>query len=293
MATRVVTDSSCDLPTSTLLERGLAAVPLRVRIGDEERLDGRELRPGDLYDLLREDGPAPRTRPPDPEDFEAVYRALLRDGDEVVSIHLSSRLSETMTHALEGAKRSGARERVHVVDARSAGSAMAEQVLAAARAAAAGRSADEVVAAAERVRDASVVVIAPESLHWLRASGRIGRARAVLGGVLALRPLLRLRDGEIDGLSTVRASQRIQRLVRRIERELGDVPVRIAVGVANDDLHAADTLLALLERSTLNIAEGRVQRIGPALAAHLGPGTLTVAAYPEEALVAAPSDAAA
>jgi DegV family protein with EDD domain len=288
MATRVVTDSTCDLPTVALLDAGVAAVPLRVRIGDDERLDGRELRPGELYRLLRDGSPSPRTRPPDPDDFAAVYRALLRSADEVVSIHLSSRLSETLTHAQEGAKRAGAGARVRFVDARSAGSAMAEQVLAAARAAAAGRGAQEVAAAAERVRDASVVVIAPESLHWLRAGGRIGRARALLGGMLSLRPLLGLHDGEIDGVATVRASQRIERMVRHVERRLDGGAVRVAVGVADDDLRAADALLARLETSTLRVREGRVQRIGAALASHLGPGTLTLTAYPESALVAAP-----
>lgn len=286
MTTAVVSDSTCDLPAATLLDAGIVAVPLVVRIGDDDLRDGRDLRPAELYRRMRMGGPVPRTRPPDPDDFAAVYGAALERADAVVSIHMSSKLSETLTHAHEGAKRTGAGDAIRIVDARSASSAMAEQVLAAARAAAAGRGPDAVAAAAERVRDASLVAIAPESLHWLREGGRIGRARALLGDVLALRPLLALDDGEITPIATVRRTRRIERMVRWLEERAPEGPLRAVVGVADDDLSVADRLLARMESGSLPLTEGRVQRIGAAICAHLGPGTLTAMVYPEAALVA-------
>jgi DegV family protein with EDD domain len=281
-----VTDSACDLPPVTLLDAGAMAVPHRVRFGEAEMLDGRELRPTDLYRRLAEGTAPPRTHPPDPDDFAAVYAALLDDADEVVSVHLSGDLSETLTHAREGAKRAAAGDRVRFVDSRAAGAAMAEQVLAAARAAAAGRSAAETAAAAERVRDATVTFLAPASLQALRARGRIGslgRWWAELRGRL---PVFELRDGVIAPAGSAPRGQRAERLAQRLEGVLGDGPCRVAVGVAGDDLAAADELLARLEVASVQVGEGRVQRVGVTLARYLGEGTLTLSAYPEEALVA-------
>lgn len=286
VSTAVVTDSTCDLPSATLLDMGVVAVPLVVRIGDEDLRDGRDLRPADLYRRMRAGGPVPRTRPPDPDDFAAAYRYALAHADAVVSVHLSAKLSETLTHAHEGAKRAGAADRVRIVDSRSTSSAMAEQVLAAARAAAAGRGPDEVAAAAERVRDATMMVLAPESLHWLREGGRIGRARSLLGGMLALRPILALEDGEIVPVAMVRRARRIDGMAAWLEAHAPAGPLRAAVGVADDDLALADPLLRRLEAGPLHLTEGRVQRIGAATCAHLGPGTLTAAVYAEDALVA-------
>ncbi|MDZ7707164.1 MAG: DegV family protein [Trueperaceae bacterium] len=288
MTIRVVTDSSCDLPPSSLLAADVVAVPLRVRIGEETYRDGRELLPTELYRRMRSDGPRPRTRPPDAEDFAEVYAAALAEADEVVSIHLSSKLSETMTHALEGAKRAGVRDRVHVVDGRAAGPALAEQVLAAARAAAAGRGAHEVVAAAERIRDASRVVLAPAGLAWLRGGGRIGWMRGVVSGVLSVEPLLTMREGEIVPLASARVTRKVAAIVRELEPRDDPQPVRVAIGVASDDLSDAGALVQALETSRLDVREGRIQRLGPALATHLGPGALVIVAYPESALIAAP-----
>jgi len=286
VATRVVTDSACDLPPVTLLDAGVLAVPLRVRFGDAEMLDGRELRPTDLYRRLAEGAAPPRTHPPDPDDFAAVYAALLDDADEVVSLHLSGELSETLTHAREGAKRADAGDRVRFVDSRAAGAAMAEQVLTAARAAAAGRSATETAAAAERVRDATATFLAPASLQALRARGRIGPLGRWWAGLRGRLPMFELEGGVLAPAGSAPRGQRAERLVQRLERALDRGPCRVAVGVAGDDLAAADELLARLDVASVHVSEGRVQRVGVTLARYLGEGTLTLSAYPEEALVA-------
>lgn len=288
MSTRVVTDSSCDLPPSSLLAADVVAVPLRVRIGDATYRDGRELVPAELYRRLRRDAPRPRTRPPDADDFAEAYVAALSEADEVVSIHLSSKLSETMTHALEGAKRAGVRDRVLVVDSLTAGAALAEQVLTAARAAAAGRGRAEVAAAAERIRRASQVVLAPAGRAWLRDGGRMGWMRGVVSGMLSLEPLLTIRDGEIVPLTSARVPHKVAAIVRELEARTDPRPTRVVIGVASDDLDDADALVRALEASRLDVREGRIQRLGATLASPLGPGSMMVVTYPESALIAAP-----
>jgi fatty acid-binding protein DegV len=178
------------------------------------------------------------------------------------------------------------------VDSRAAGAALAEQVLAAARAAAAGRDAAETAAAAERVRDATVTLLVPASLRGLRARGRLGPLQGWWNGARGRLPLFRLEGGALVPSGSVPRTRRAEGLAHRLATALHGVPARVAVGVAGDDLAAADELLARLGASSLRIAEGRVQRVGVALARYLGPGTLTLSGYPEAALVAPVSKAA-
>ncbi|MDZ7800186.1 MAG: DegV family protein [Trueperaceae bacterium] len=292
MNTAVVTDSSCDLASSTLEALEVLAVPLGVRFGEHELRDGRESTAVDCIGRMRETGEVPRLRPPDPDDFAAAYERALDRRASVVSVHVSSRLSETLTHAQEGAKRAGAAGRVRFVDGLAAGSALAEQVRAAARAAAAGRGADEVSAAALRVRDATVMLLAPFDLRWLRKGRRMGTLQAAASTVTARRPLWELREGDLVSVASVPSARRIDRMVRILERRLGETPVRVVIGIAAEDPGAADAAKARLTAGTLRIGEGRVQRIGAFLGARLGPGALTLVAYPEHALIAPPDDVA-
>ncbi|MFW5899413.1 MAG: DegV family protein [Jiangellaceae bacterium] len=292
MNTAVVTDSSCDLASTTLEALEVLAVPLGVRFGAHELRDGRESTAVDCIGRMRDTGEVPWLRPPDPDDFAAAYALALAGHATVVSVHASSRLSETLTHAQEGAKRAGVADRVRFVDGLAAGSALAEQVRAAARAAAAGRAADEVAGAAQRVRDATVTLLAPFDLGWLRKGRRMGTLQAAASRVAARRPLWELRAGDLVSVASVPSDRRVDRMVRILERRLGEAPVRVVIGIAAEDPDAAEAAKARLAAGTLRIAEGRIQRIGAFLCARLGPGALTLTAYPERALVA-PPDASA
>ena len=281
MTVGIVTDSTCDLPAATLLRLGVAAVPLQVIVGEERYRDWRDVDPPTLYGWMRDEGALPRTSPPEPEDFLPVYRRFLASYDEVVSVHLSGKLSQTLEHARAAAAELGAEERIRFVDSGSATIALAEMVAAAAGEAAAGGDVEAVAFAAERIRDSVYILFSPPSLDWLVAGGRVGRARGLVGNLLGLRPILTIQEGEIATEATVRQGNAVDAMLRRLEERFGDTPVRVAIGYAGDDREEIERLKRLAERTSLTIVRGRVQAVGPVIGAHLGPGTTALCAYPD------------
>ena len=160
MAVGVVTDSSCDLPAATLLRLGVAAAPLLVTVKGTVYRE-RDLDAFQLYGWMRERGVLPQTSPPEVGDFVSIYERYLRAYDEVVSVHLSSALSGTLSRAREAAAHLGAEDRIHFVDSGSASAGLAEVVMAASAAASAGAPGDAVVGAAEEVKKSSTVSSSP------------------------------------------------------------------------------------------------------------------------------------
>lgn len=281
MSVGIVTDSTCDLPAATLLRLGIAAVPLKVIVGDEVYRDWRDIDPLTLYGWMSDQGVMAETNPPAPEDFLPVYRRFLATYDEIVSVHLSSKLSLTLEHARAAAAELGAQDRIHFVDSGAATTALAEMVMASAREAADGGDAESVVFAAERIRDSIYILISPETLDWLVAGGRIGRARGLIGNLLGLRPILTLHEGEIATEGTIRQRGVVDNMLKRFEERFGDTPVRVAIGYAGNDREEIERLKRMIERTDLNIVRGRVQLVGPVIGAHLGPGTTALCAYPD------------
>lgn len=281
MTVGIVTDSTCDLPAATLLRLGVAAVPLKVIVDGVTYRDGRDLDPHDLYARMRDGGARPETQPPEPEEFVPVYRRFLGSYDEIVSIHLSGRLSRTLENARAAAAELGAEERIHFVDSGAATIALAEMVAAAAAEAAEGGDVEGVRFAAERIRESALMLFSPASLDWLVAGGRIGRARGMVGSLLGLRPILTMTEGEIALEATVRHPNALDAMLRRLEKRFGDTPVRVAIGYAGDDREEIERLKRRTERTSMNIVKGRVQIVGPAIGAHLGPGSTALCAYPD------------
>lgn len=279
MTTGVVTDSTCDLPAASLIKQHVAAVPLKVIVGEETYRDWRDIDPPTLYGWMTQQGVLPRTSPPDPDDFRLVYTKLLEQHDELVSIHLSSRLSDTLRHAREAAEALGALDRIRFVDSGMATAALAEMVLTAAHEAAAGAATDEVVAATERLRDGLYLLLSPRSLHWLVQGGRIGRARALFGNLLELRPVLTMIDGELAPETTTRQRGALDTILACLVRRFGDAPIRLAIGFAGDDPAAIEAIKAGVRATDLNVVRGRVQLVGPAIGAQFGPGTMVICAY--------------
>ena len=176
-------------------------VPLTVRFGDEELLDYEEISPQRFYERLASDPQPPRTSAPPPERFAACYRELLEsDGYEhVLSLHLSEALSATVSSARLAAAEFGGR--VTVVDTRTVSIGLALAALGIARQLEAGPcELDALVAEAESFHRRSRLVFAFETLEFLQRNGRIGRGQALVGGLLGVRPLLTLVEGEVEPL---------------------------------------------------------------------------------------------
>jgi DegV family protein with EDD domain len=271
MAVRIVTDSTCDLPPETVARLGVTVVPLTILWDGEELLDGIDIDAPAFYDRLRKSATLPKTSQPSVDRFVAAYRAI-PESDEVVSIHISSRMSGTINSATAAREQLSGR-RIEIVDSEHVSLGLGAIVVIAAEAANAGATADAVAATARAAIQRVHVVALVDTLEFLRRGGRIGRARSLLGSILNIKPILHIQDGEMAPLDRVRTYNRaVERLVQAAT-EHPDLE-RLYVAAGGDD--AAATALADRIRPLIPGVEVNVGRIGPVVGVHAGPGVLGV-----------------
>lgn len=273
----VVTDSTAYLPPDVVNRLGIAVVPLSVIVEGEAFVEGSEGSDA-IVAALRRGIPA-STSKPTPEAFLAVYKGLANAGfDGVVSVHLSSKMSGTCESAHIAATRSPIP--VEVIDTEQMAMGVGFSVIASAESAAEGESL-EVVAEVARLRaEGTRSYFTVATLEYLRRSGRIGRAQALLGAALAMKPILTLAEGEVVAKEKVRTTQRAY---ARIEELAIEAAARGGVDVAVHHLGLEEKAIELAERLALKlgpIADVFVAEVGAVVGAHTGPGTLGVILAP-------------
>jgi DegV family protein with EDD domain len=271
---KIVTDSTADLPSSTCERLGITVVPLNVHFGEAVYRDQVDLDSDQFFSLLARSAELPKTSQPAPGRFEEAYRQLGADGSQIVSIHLSSKLSGTL-HSAELARDAvRAMTQVEVLDSHSASLGLGLIVMAAAEAAQAGADQREVVSLVRRLAQNVHILFFVDTLEYLQRGGRIGRAGAFLGTLLNIRPILRLEEGEVQPAEKVRTrSKAIDRLVEFVE--LFPNIDRLAIVHSSSSAADAETLLRLIE-PLYPRDEIIVGRYGPVIGTHAGPGGLGV-----------------
>lgn len=285
MSVAVVTDSTAYLPPEVAAQHGIAVVPMRLAIGGISYDEGRGVTAEQVAQALRDFVPVSTSRP-SPALFTQLYADLAEAGhDAIVSIHVSSQMSATVSSAQLAAR--DASIPVTVIDSETIGMAMGFGVLAAAETAAAGRDAAEVADVARRHTGASTAVFYVDTLEHLRRGGRIGRASALMGSALAIKPLLTVRDGHIEPLERVRTTNKalgrlVQHAVSAVER-LQEEPDLDGVDVAVHHLDSRDRAETLTEQLAEQLPLARrvlLVELGAAVGAHVGPGTLAAVVAP-------------
>ena len=280
--TVVVTDSTASLPPEVALARGIVVVPLQVVIGATVYDEGAEGATPELVAQALKDFRPVSTSRPAPAALLEVYEKAASDGaDQVLSIHLSGDMSGTYESALLAAR--DASVPVTVVDSRQVGVATGYAALSAADVLDAGGSMAEAAEAARERADRATALFYVDTLEYLRRGGRIGAAAALLGGALAVKPLLRIEDGRVANLERVRTSARaLSRLEDLIVEAAGDLDVDVCVShLANPD-RAADLAARLGDRLAANL-DGRevwCGELGAVLGAHVGPGMVAACVAP-------------
>jgi len=272
----VVTDSTAYFPANLAEARSLTVVPLTVVLGGREGMEGVDITPTDVAAALVARRSSVTTSRPAPAEFEKVYRRLLDGGaDGVVSVHLSAKLSGTHESAVLAAAEFGSR--VEVVDGRSAGMGVGFAALAAAEAAAAGQDLPGVRDAASAVVDRVTTLFYVDSLEYLRQGGRIGAASALVGTALSVKPILHVADGAIVVRDKVRtASRALARMVDLAVEAAGDGEVDVAVHHLGAPERAAQLTTSLTARLGAALRDVYVSEIGAVVAAHAGPGLLSI-----------------
>jgi DegV family protein with EDD domain len=270
----LVTDSTSDISPSDAQALGVHIVPLVVRFGEEQFRDGVDIDPDQFYAKLQQSDVHPTTSQPSPDAFATLYKTLLANpDDQVVGLHISSKLSGTLQSATLAAKDFDP-ARVHLVDTESVSGGLQLLVRAALDDIRAGDTAAAVAAKATRRRSNVTILVLLDTLTYLHRGGRIGRAQAFLGSLLNVKPLIAIRDGEVVPVARPRSwSKGVEMIVEGVR---GCAPLR---GLA--EFHAATTESMVDLKTRLSSVVSDVSpilgRIGPVVGAYSGPGGLGVA----------------
>ena len=274
----IVTDSTADLPSHLTKARSIAVVPLTIDLEGRSLLDGVDIRPSEFYRKLANATTHPTTSQPSPGRFAETYAQLLNDHDEIVSIHISEKLSGTYASAVQGAEMTDPK-RVHVVDSRLVSMSLGLVTLAASAMAAKGESATSIAERVMAMREHVQTYFSVATLEFLRRGGRIGRASALLGSVLQVKPVLCIRDGLVTPLERVRTFERALNRIIELTREV-DTGQGLCVIVGHADAEAdAERVARGLEDVSDTLM---IQPLGPVVGAHAGPGVVGVGCYPAE-----------
>lgn len=280
---KIATDSTAYLPEQVIQRYGIHIIPLNVLFGERTYKEGLELSHEQFYRMLPQAKELPTTSQPSVGEFHELYSGLVQDGSEVISIHISSKLSGTVDSALMACKELP-EAKISVVDSLSTVMGLELMVVAAAEAVSAGQSRAEVVAMLERMVRETRLFFVVDTLEYLQKGGRIGGAAALVGTLLNVKPILCLKEGRVEALDKVRTKRKaVNRLLDVMVEELGsEEPVRVAVGHAMA-LEEGEMLLEKA-RSRLNCSALSIAQIGPAIGTHTGPGALGLAACPESVI---------
>ena len=272
---KVVTDSACDLPPGLCQELGIDVVPLSIRIGTEEFVDRRDLTPAEFWRRCHASSTLPETSAPSPGAFETSFREAAAAGAEgVVCITISQAMSATGQAAQLAADAVAADLPVRVVDSRNASLGEGMIVVAAARAALAGKGLDDVAGLARDLVPRSRLFGIIATLENLKKGGRIGGAQAFLGSVLAIKPIVTVADGEVAEESKQRTRAKAIQYVVNTVKALGPLD---GLGLMHAQAPDVEELLSRLEgvypRSDIVVSD-----IGAVIGTHIGSGCIGLVA---------------
>ncbi len=278
----LVTDSSAYLTPEQVRQYGVHVIPIYIHFDGETYRDGVDMDAATFYRRLESAPRLPTTSQPSAGDFLELYRRLSGQADAIVSIHISSDLSGTVASALaarqillaEMAEPPG----VYVVDSRTTVCGLALLVSAAAQAVAAGSPPAQVAQRVEALASRLLTIFVVDTLEYLRKGGRIGGATALVGSMLQIKPVLYVNQGRVDVLEKVRTARRAKRRMLQIVTErAGGRPIHAAVVQAQAPEEGERIRQHLADR--LDCRELFVVEFSPAIATHVGPGTVGVSFY--------------
>ena len=278
---RIVTDSTADLPEELAELFGITIVPLKVFIDGQSFLDRVNLSPTAFYVRLAASKELPKTSQPSPIEFADYYRPLIEEGAEIVSLHISEQLSGTAQSAQLAKTTILKYEQLEVIDTRMVSVVLGMVTLAAARAAEAGCTKNEILELVQSIANDHSVCFMVDTLEYLQRGGRIGKAQAFLGTLLNVKPLCTVSpDGEVAPVEKVRGRKKaINRMIRLIAEQNKDSGPLFCFLVHGDD-EAGLSYLHDLATAELNIKEIYHSQLGPVVGTHVGPGLLGLSVCP-------------
>ncbi|MEP7223536.1 MAG: DegV family protein [Actinomycetota bacterium] len=271
--TAVVLDSTSDYPEAPARFPNMRFVPLYVRFGDETYRDYVELAPGEFYEKLRTSAVTPATAQPTPQDFVNAYEELTAY-ERIYSLHVSSKVSGTFSSAELAAQEIGG-DKVRVVDSLTASLAIAMLSHAIQRKLARGTTDEEIEQLVDRFHRDADVLFTVETLEYLQRGGRIGRAAAIAGSLLNVRPILSVENGVVIAVARVRGRQKaLAEFERRfVEATTDGTGLRVAIAHA-DAAEWVGTLSEIVWRVRPKAEIEFTATLGAVVGTHAGPGAV-------------------
>jgi len=274
MTVRIVTESVGDVPPEVAKELGITIIPVNVLFGTESFRDGIDLTTEQFYHKLMHSKVQPTTAVPSPSIFAEVYDGLADEVEEIVAITVSHKFSAVYKVALQAVGLMKRKCRIEVID--SLAGAMAEGliVIAAAKAAKAGASLEEVVKLTQRNIPRAEIRMAFDTLEYLKRGGRIGRAQAFLGSMLSVNPILGIKDGAAYPLARERSRAKAIDYLYHSAMSFSHIDE-----MAVEDATTPDDAERLVERLSVKFPKERIYRskVSPVVGTHTGPRVLSVA----------------
>ena len=273
MAIKIVIDSTADMPSALVQEYGITVVPLNVHFGTEVFRDSIEISPDEFYKRLASSPKLPTTSQPTVGDFLEVYQELSNTTDEIVTIHVSDKLSGTLNSANQAKGQYTGKARIEIVDSEHVSMGLGMVAIAASKAAQGGASIEDVVKEAKQTISKVQFVGLVDTLEYLEKGGRIGKAQALVGSILRLKPLLTVKNGEVHPLEKIRTrSKGIDRLCDIVKEHAPLESLAVVYTTTPDDAaQLADRLRPLVPSGDIPISQ-----VGPVVGTHAGPGVLGI-----------------
>lgn len=277
----ILTDSTANLPLEWVEPYDVQVIPLKIHWGNETFLDGVNITPNEFYARLSHSKSLPTTSQPSTQDFLQAFESLAERADGIIVPLISSGISGTVASA-QAAARQFSRVPVEIVDTRVTSAGQALIVLAAARAAAQGKSLQEVRQVADEVVQRMHLFFAVDTLEYLHRGGRIGGASRYLGTALSIKPILYFdSEGKLDALERVRTKGKaLQRLITLAEGKANGRSLNLSVIHANAPQVAQEFREQIAQH--LHCNDVFTLELSPAIGVHVGPGTIGIAFYTEE-----------
>jgi len=274
----IVTDSTAYLEPGEAQKLGIHIAPLNIKMGEQTFLEGVDIDSEELFRRINLGAPLPTSSPPEATTFERIYTQIHKQTDKILSIHTSSHLSNTVQKAKMGSEGLMGRCTIEVVDSLTTSVGLGILARAAAKAAQAGMSLDDIVRLVRGMLPHIYLVFYVEQMDYLERGGRIGQAQAILGAMLNIKPILFMEDGDIIPLEKVRTTDKAIEKLYEFVVEFDNLEETAIIQCSKAPTREARILQNRLKQSFPDI-EFPIIQYGPDLSIHVGPTALGVVVY--------------
>jgi len=275
---KIVTDSTCDLPPEVFTQYDITVLPMRIHFGRETFLDGVTITKDEFFQRLRTAPQLPTTSQPSAGEFYEAFKPLVEAGHEIVGVFISGDLSGTCASALAACEMLPEAP-ITVIDSRSTSAGLGWMVWEAARMAKAGADVASIKTRLEELIAKMKIYFVVDTLEYLHKGGRIGGAKALLGTMLSIKPLLMIHEGRVEPVQQVRTRRKaLKHMIDLMAQDMSGLR-GVHLAILHAQVEEEAKAVAEQVQAAIPCEEFFIAEIGPTLGTHAGPGVIGLAAY--------------